>query len=168
MLTVRGDIEKPHWGALPKKMRPFWIAQRAICPYCSKRLSLERKRCSKQATWDHVRPLAMGGGQGKPNRVVAHRSCNQGKGDRAPTSCELFYCVITNEIAISEQTSRRLKKNARGRVVRKNDTPALSANRAKIFSRQDERAGPTQDQRDLPWFSRLSVWLRIIFGPPRI
>jgi 5-methylcytosine-specific restriction endonuclease McrA len=89
------------WGNLPVKMRPFWIAQRSRCSICGHRLALDRAG-NLAATWDHVMPRARGGGGHEArNKAIAHRGCNQGKGDRPPTACELLFCEVTNEIVFS-------------------------------------------------------------------
>lgn len=102
-LTYRARLllRRELWGMFPVKMRPFWIAQRGRCSICGGRMALERD-VQHLATWDHVIPRARGGGGHEArNKVIAHRPCNQHKGDRAPTACELLFCIVTNEIVFS-------------------------------------------------------------------
>lgn len=86
------------WGNFPVTMRPFWLAQRSRCPYCGEQIDLERG-ARHRSSWDHVVPSSAGGrGHADKNKVLAHQPCNQRKGDRMPTACEVLFCQVTNEI----------------------------------------------------------------------
>lgn len=50
----------------------------------------------KAASIEHVVPRSLGGFWGLGNMVAAHRDCNQAKGDRLPTGCELIWLLAVN------------------------------------------------------------------------
>lgn len=107
-LHIRAGLveERALWGNFPRTMRPFWIAQRARCPYCGERIELRRGR-REQSTWDHVRPVSAGGrGHSERNKVIAHSPCNCSKGDRMPYACEVLFCQVTNEIVAAMREVR--------------------------------------------------------------
>lgn len=58
------------------------VAQGGRCFYCGEPVGAK-------ATFDHVIPLAYGGADEPANVVIAHRRCNQAKGDRLPTPDEV-------------------------------------------------------------------------------
>ncbi|HYD98564.1 MAG TPA: HNH endonuclease [Alphaproteobacteria bacterium] len=58
------------------------IAQGGRCFYCAEPVGAK-------ATFDHVIPQAFGGTDDPGNIVLAHRRCNQRKGDRLPTGEEI-------------------------------------------------------------------------------
>ncbi len=58
------------------------VAQGGLCFYCAKPVG-------GQATDDHLIPKAYGGADVTGNVVIAHRRCNQIKGDRLPTAEEV-------------------------------------------------------------------------------
>ncbi len=100
---ARQILMRELWGQFPLAMRPFFIAQRKLCPYCRHLLVLDRATGnSMPSTWDHVVPRSLGGGGHQDrNKVLAHAGCNRRKGDRAPHPCERLFCQITNEIVFS-------------------------------------------------------------------
>jgi hypothetical protein len=91
------------WHVLPRAMRPFYLAQRARCMLCGKRLSLygawgHKGEARLQATtWEHVTPRARSKGRSR-NKTLTHLHCNTRKGDRMPFACELLFLEFTNEI----------------------------------------------------------------------
>ncbi|MGQ9365717.1 HNH endonuclease [Azospirillum sp. ST 5-10] len=58
------------------------VAQGGRCFYCGEPVG-------RQATFDHLIPQAYGGVDSPGNVVLAHRRCNQKKGDRLPTPEEV-------------------------------------------------------------------------------
>lgn len=58
------------------------ILQGGRCFYCGEPVGAK-------ATFDHVIPQAYGGADMAANIVLAHRRCNQAKGDRLPTPEEV-------------------------------------------------------------------------------
>ena len=58
------------------------VLQGGRCFYCDEPVGTK-------ATFDHVIPLAYGGADETANIVLAHRRCNQRKGDRLPTPEEV-------------------------------------------------------------------------------
>ena len=49
------------------------------CWLCHKAVSLTTKIKARQATLDHVIPIARGGGTVRDNMALAHRGCNSSK-----------------------------------------------------------------------------------------
>lgn len=74
-------------------------SQGRICALCGKRFSpnLHSTEDRWQATVDHVWPIAKGGYDGKGNIVAAHKKCNNDKGQRRPTGCEIIWLVAVCE-----------------------------------------------------------------------
>lgn len=103
LLERRGLLRRLDlWSTLPNKMRPFFLAQRSLCPYCGGRLELDVRspKHPSRSTWDHVWPKrASVAGRGRVrNKVLAHSHCNTLKGGRRPAPCEVLFCEITNII----------------------------------------------------------------------
>ncbi len=63
------------------------IGQGGRCFYCDHPLGAK-------ATFDHVIPQAYGGVDAPGNVVLAHRRCNQIKGDRLPTAEEVDRLLV--------------------------------------------------------------------------
>jgi 5-methylcytosine-specific restriction endonuclease McrA len=68
----------------------LYIAQHGNCGICGRKL-----KSLAHCTIEHVVPRALGG-RSDGNRVVAHRSCNEAKGDREPNGCELIWLSAAN------------------------------------------------------------------------
>ena len=58
------------------------VLQGGRCFYCG-------EPAGAKATFDHLIPRAYGGADDPANIVLAHRRCNQRKGDRLPTTEEI-------------------------------------------------------------------------------
>jgi 5-methylcytosine-specific restriction endonuclease McrA len=71
--------------------------QDGLCAYCGKPFAPLKHSSLKwrAATLDHVRPRRMGH-KGAGNLVAVHRVCNERKGDREPTACELLVLDAIN------------------------------------------------------------------------
>ena len=91
----------------PRDMRPFFLAQRGHCPYCTTPLIIEAvgqanfmkkadrlRQAERRASWDHVFPRSRFG-NGKGSKVLAHTRCNTLKSDRAPYPCEVMFRDVT-------------------------------------------------------------------------
>jgi CRISPR-associated endonuclease Csn1 len=61
----------------------LWQSQEESCPYCTQRISPEQL-FSGEADFDHILPRWRSLDDSMGNKVVAHRRCNQEKGDRTP------------------------------------------------------------------------------------
>lgn len=66
----------------PDDARLIDVSQGGRCFYCGEALGAK-------ATFDHLIPQAYGGADEPANVVLAHRRCNQMKGDRLPTPEEI-------------------------------------------------------------------------------
>ncbi|WP_042446055.1 HNH endonuclease [Azospirillum sp. B510] len=66
----------------PDDARLMDVQQGGRCFFCDKPVG-------ETATFDHLIPQAYGGIDDPANIVLAHRRCNQRKGDRLPTAEEL-------------------------------------------------------------------------------
>lgn len=67
--------------------------QGALCYLCAQAMDLGRENRSKNLlgwTLEHVFPRAAGGGE-RSNVLLAHRVCNDVKGQRWPYPCEVIY-----------------------------------------------------------------------------
>lgn len=69
-------------GITPDDARLLDVIQGGRCFYCGEPVGAK-------ATFDHVVPRAYGGTDDPGNIVLAHRRCNQLKGDRLPTPDEI-------------------------------------------------------------------------------
>lgn len=75
------------------------LLQGGKCAYCGQPFAPLKRSSMKMraATLDHVWPRRMG--HSKANNVLAvHRICNEAKGDRMPTGCELVMLEAINAI----------------------------------------------------------------------
>jgi hypothetical protein len=73
----------------------FWRWQRRRCYLCAGRMqhpSFDDGRRKCIATSDHANPHSRRGGR-RHNLVLAHRGCNQRKGDRPATACERWFAA---------------------------------------------------------------------------
>jgi hypothetical protein len=80
-------------------------AQRSICAACCAHLPSVRRLTRHHPdypTFDHVVPRSKGGGCTLDNGLLKHRRCNQAKGDRPPSGCDLIWLA-----AVAAQLSRR-------------------------------------------------------------
>lgn len=66
----------------PEDTRLMDVLQGGRCFYCGEPIGAK-------ATFDHLIPQAYGGADEPANVVLAHRRCNQKKGDRLPTPEEI-------------------------------------------------------------------------------
>lgn len=82
--------------ALPKGLIALIRVQDFRCAYCRKAFLLNGYRFSPRSpTIEHVRPRSHGHSR-VANAVVVHRRCNEAKGGRPPTGCELLALEIVN------------------------------------------------------------------------
>lgn len=58
----------------------LWERQKGRCYWCDKRM-FRHVHCDHFATFEHLIPRSQGGGDIFENFVLAHRSCNQRRGD---------------------------------------------------------------------------------------
>lgn len=77
-------------------MSKIWLAQGRRCPICGiEMLPVSRKHSTNFWTIEHVFPRRryrhMTG-----NTLVSHNICNNAKGDREPTGCELIILLVAN------------------------------------------------------------------------
>lgn len=87
-----GGVARP----LPKGVMELIRVQDFRCAYCRKALLMNGDRRSPRApTLDHVRPRANGHSR-VGNVVVVHKRCNERKGHRPPTGCELLTLETVN------------------------------------------------------------------------
>jgi len=58
--------------------------QSGRCHWCAGRMSIEREdaEAPNYATFEHLKPKAMGGTDDRANLVLSHRSCNDARGKR--------------------------------------------------------------------------------------
>lgn len=74
-------------------------SQERVCPLCGKRFSpnLHETEEHWRPTVDHVLPKSRGGYRGRGNCLAAHKRCNEKKGDRLPTGCEVIWLIAVCE-----------------------------------------------------------------------
>lgn len=79
--------------------------QQGRCYLCDQTMMFKQHRGWRRnplyATVDHVRPAADGHGKER-NTLLACRRCNQRKGRRQPTACELMFLHFANRALIDE------------------------------------------------------------------
>lgn len=81
---------------LPHGVMELIRIQNFRCAYCSKAFLLNGYRYSPRSpSLDHVRPRKDGHTR-VGNVVVVHRRCNEAKGGRLPTGCELLILEAVN------------------------------------------------------------------------
>jgi len=86
------------WIALNQR-RDLHRAQGGLCAICGERIEIQfyaRVDRRMTASTEHVIPLSLKGPPGLGNLVCAHRGCNEDKGDRPPTGCELIWLLAVN------------------------------------------------------------------------
>lgn len=91
-------VHTRHWRSLRKQL---FHAQKGVCFICGgEKGEMEWARpslpASLQPTIDHVIPKALRGYDGPGNILCAHSGCNNDKGDRWPTGCELIWLLQVN------------------------------------------------------------------------
>lgn len=69
------------------------IAQDQLCGICGKHLYVGSRQ---PVTDEHVIPRSRGGRVVDGNKVLAHNRCNNLKGDRWPTGCEVIFLAAVN------------------------------------------------------------------------
>jgi hypothetical protein len=73
-------------------------AQKGLCILCGTRIFFDVELpdwAPQRASFDHVLPRSRGG-VNVGNRLAAHRRCNEDKGNRMPTGCELVWLAAVN------------------------------------------------------------------------
>lgn len=72
----------------PDVFRELWESQQGRCALCGEAMPENRWRTPHATVWkktrptfDHIRPRAKGGGDGRENLQLAHAGCNKQKGD---------------------------------------------------------------------------------------
>lgn len=91
----RSATPKPSRRPVPTKVRrALKRAQGEICPGCGG--SLRENFRGFEHTGDHVIPISRGGPDAVGNLLCLHRRCNEAKGDRWPTACELIWLMAVN------------------------------------------------------------------------
>jgi 5-methylcytosine-specific restriction endonuclease McrA len=84
-MTTHGDRTKK-WR---KRLRRDLVeAQNNLCALCFEPMDPDTSTGPRRATLEHVFPLGRGGQDA--TSVAAHARCNQRKGHRKPTGCELL------------------------------------------------------------------------------
>lgn len=110
------------WGMFPRDMRPFFLAQRGVCPYCGHQMVIEsvgqanfmkkadrRRQEEKRASWDHVFPRSRWG-NAKGSKILCHTRCNQMKSDRHPYPCEVLFRDVTVGIVAEIKATQATKQ----------------------------------------------------------
>lgn len=81
---------------LPKGLMALIRVQDFRCAYCRKAFLLNGSRFSPRSpTIEHVRPRKDGHSR-VGNVIAVHKRCNERKGHRAPTGCELLTLEVIN------------------------------------------------------------------------
>lgn len=70
------------------------MAQRGVCPYCGRWLTYRDGR-NWHESLEHVFPSSRGFTL-VANALLTHKLCNERKGDRTPTGCELLWLYSVN------------------------------------------------------------------------
>lgn len=71
-----------------KRRRLLFIAQQGLCWLCGKRMLLIEDlppgpiRNPDTATWDHIKPLSLGGDNSQENLALAHSKCNLARANK--------------------------------------------------------------------------------------
>jgi len=81
--VIAGKLKNVSVGKRPSK-KSIWSRDGGKCQYCSKKLSV------KECTIDHVIPKSKNGPHVWENVVIACRKCNQKKGSKLPSECDMF------------------------------------------------------------------------------
>lgn len=100
------------------QLRALRWAQRSLCAGCGDRVpSAQRLRRHDPAypTFDHVVARSAGGGRTLANGLLKHLRCNQGRGDRPPTGCDLIWQALV--VARLAHRPRSFKSMFAGGVV---------------------------------------------------
>ena len=74
-----------------RRRKVLYGLQRKRCYLCAKRMYP-----GNRSTDDHVIPKSRGGRRDR-NILLAHKKCNERKGDRPPHPCELLYAAAGYE-----------------------------------------------------------------------
>lgn len=89
------------WHGMKTKLRPYYLAQLGICPYCGTHMPTVGALNNSDHPWfptiDHVMPKIMGGGNYR-NQLLCHFQCNHRKAHRPPTAEEALQAVKVGNI----------------------------------------------------------------------
>lgn len=81
------------------RMAAFEEAQGGVCGLCGERFVPPNRehevRWGLRRSFDHVEPKGAGGPD-RGNLLLAHQGCNNKKGGRPPTGCELIWLQLVN------------------------------------------------------------------------
>lgn len=125
--------------ALNLHLKTLCEVQGRMCAYCFEHMSRKRRlgdgpRCHekplnpRRATIEHVLPRRLGG-RDFGNVVAAHSCCNDKKGGRAPTGCELIALawvnakVQTRQVGLLARLTMRQELVDKGVLVLRNNPP---------------------------------------------
>jgi hypothetical protein len=90
-------------------MRSLWEAQGKRCGCCGGHvLPLNFNHDRLGWTIEHVWPRARYRFLSEGNRFISHAACNNAKGDRNPTGCELIILALVNAVLDLELSERCL------------------------------------------------------------
>ncbi len=85
-------------GSLKFDLMPFLHeAQGGICPGCGQPIYMDvYKNRPFGCTIDHCIPLSRNGADLVGNLLAMHKRCNEHKGNRMPTGCEIIFLIAVN------------------------------------------------------------------------
>lgn len=89
-------------GAAGPNIKRLRKAQGGRCYMCARRVTPSGQQWEGGRlfpTLDHIVPRRAGGWRTPPNIALACHDCNQKKGDRMPTACELLFGEVIADVA---------------------------------------------------------------------
>lgn len=124
LVTNRWLTRALPWNGLPRAMRLLYVAQRGECSLCYGLMPLRANGNEPEvATFDHVIPRSCGGGRGR-NLLLAHRGCNQARGNAEPSELQRVFAETVYDRLASYRTSEGLCGSFASRTASASTQPA--------------------------------------------
>jgi len=98
MSGVRPFKNKGNGKLLTSETTALWEAQDRTCPICGEPLLPHMRYSNSDWAWsiEHVYPKHLKLYEHVGNKLVTHRGCNNAKGERMPTGCEITMLLAVN------------------------------------------------------------------------
>lgn len=136
----------------------LWQEQDTSCPYCNRKIGLHEAVNGNETSLEHIVPRSLTRvGRQRDHLVLAHRACNDEKGDRTPYQC---WGNDVDRWAIIEEHSERLrgkKRFTKARLLTLKDYEVEVLDDAAIDGFSERQFHETS------WIAKLAAqWLRMI------
>lgn len=97
-MSVRPDKNRGNGKLLYAETTELWEAQGKMCPICGDKMYPVMRYSNTDRGWsiEHVYPRHLKLYENVGNKLVTHKGCNNAKGSRMPTGCEITMLEVVN------------------------------------------------------------------------